>query len=61
MSDTFSKVEVITGAAYRRRFWTDLKPAVVCRDDAARYVQSATLPPLWALARRGVPPKTGDG
>jgi uncharacterized protein (DUF1778 family) len=29
MSDTFSKVEVITGVARRRRFSTDLKPAVV--------------------------------
>ena len=29
MSDTFSKVEVITGVARRRRFSTDLKLAVV--------------------------------
>jgi len=29
MSDTFSKVEVITGIARRRRFSTDLKLAVV--------------------------------
>ena len=29
MSDTFSKVEVITGVARRRRFWTDPKLAVV--------------------------------
>jgi hypothetical protein len=29
MSDTFSKVEVITGVARRRRFATDLKLAVV--------------------------------
>jgi len=29
MSDTFSKVEVITGVAGRRRFSTDLKLAVV--------------------------------
>src|SRR2546421_2356829 len=29
MSDTFSKVEVITGVAHRRRFSTDLKLAVV--------------------------------
>ena len=29
MSDTFSKVEVITGVACRRRFSTDLKLAVV--------------------------------
>jgi hypothetical protein len=29
MSDTFSKVEVITGIAERRRFSADLKLAVV--------------------------------
>jgi transposase len=29
MSETFSKVEVITGVARRRRFSTDLKLAVV--------------------------------
>ena len=29
MSDTFSKVEVITGVARRRRFSTDLKLAVI--------------------------------
>ena len=29
MSDTFSKVEVITGVARRRRFPTDLKLAIV--------------------------------
>jgi len=29
MSDTFSKVEVITGIARRRRFSTDLKLAIV--------------------------------
>src|SRR5262245_21979448 len=29
MSDTFSKVEVITGVARRRRFSTDLKLAIV--------------------------------
>jgi transposase len=29
MSDTFSKVEVITGVARRRRLSTDLKLAVV--------------------------------
>ena len=29
MSDTFSKVEVISGVARRRRFSTDLKLAVV--------------------------------
>ena len=29
MSDTFSKIEVITGVARRRRFSTDLKLAVV--------------------------------
>jgi hypothetical protein len=29
MSDTFSKVEVITGGARRRRFSTDLKLAVI--------------------------------
>jgi transposase len=29
MSDTFSKVETITGVARRRRFSTDLKLAVV--------------------------------
>ena len=29
MSDTFSKVEVITGVARRRRFSTELKLAVV--------------------------------
>ena len=29
MSDTFSKVEVITGVARRRRFSTDLKLAAV--------------------------------
>ena len=29
MSDTFSKVEVITGVGRRRRFSTDLKLAVV--------------------------------
>jgi transposase len=29
MSDTFSKVEVITGVARRRRFSTDLKLALV--------------------------------
>ena len=29
MSDTFSKVEVITGVARRRRFSTDLKLAII--------------------------------
>ncbi len=33
MSDTFSKVEVITGVAQRRRFSTDLELAMIA--DAA--------------------------
>ena len=57
MSDTFSKVEVITGLARQRRFSTDLKLAVVARDDAARHVdQLCCLPPralAWCTAGGG--------
>jgi transposase len=36
MSDTFSKVEVITGVARRRRFSTEQKLAVVAEGSAPR-------------------------
>ena len=50
MSDTFSKVEVITGVARRRRFSTDLKLAVVAE----------TMPPGMSISyvarRHGLSP-----
>src|SRR5215471_16564860 len=54
MSDTFSKVEVITGVARRRRFSTDLKLAIRCRDDAARHVDQLCRSPPWAVAQSGI-------
>jgi len=36
MSDTFSKVEVITGVARRRRFSTDMKLAVVAEQSGKK-------------------------
>jgi hypothetical protein len=44
MSDTFSKVEVITGVARRRRFSTDLKLAVVAETMQPLACRSAMLP-----------------
>ena len=55
MSDTFSKVEVITGVARRRRFSTDLKLAVVAETMqpgmSVSYVAAATgCHPAWYSA-----------
>jgi len=51
MSDTFSKVEVITGVARRRHFSTDLKLAVV-----AETMQPGMSVSYVARRRQGVLP-----
>ena len=55
MSDTFSKVEVITGVARRRRFSTDVKLAVVAE----------TMQPGMSISyvarRHGLSPFAGGG
>jgi hypothetical protein len=59
MSDTFSKVEVITGVARRRRFSTEPKPTV-----AAEILQPgmsiSCCPPSRAITEPGVPVATAD-
>ena len=53
MSDTFSKVEVITGVARRRRFSTELKLAVV-----AETMQS--VPPPRVVTQPDIPLEAVD-
>jgi hypothetical protein len=54
MSDTFSKVEVITGVARRRRFSTDVKLAVVAETIAGwRITTPFTRISGWAIAHPG--------
>jgi transposase-like protein len=48
MSDTFSKIEVITGIARRRRFSIDLKLAVVAEK----------MQPGMSITYVGAPPRT---
>jgi hypothetical protein len=60
MSDTDSKVEVITGVARRRCFSTDLKLAVIAETMQARHVDQRCCSPPWALAEPGVPLEAAD-
>jgi hypothetical protein len=54
MSDTFSKVEVITGVARRRRFSTDLKLATVPETMQPGMTISYVTPSPRACAQPGV-------
>jgi transposase-like protein len=54
MSDTFSKIEVITGVARRRRFPTDLKLAIVA-ETMQPGMSISYCPPAWAVAQPSVP------
>jgi hypothetical protein len=54
MSDTCSKVEVITGVARRRRFSTDLKLAVVAEACSPACRWPCCLPPK-AVTQPGIP------
>jgi hypothetical protein len=60
MSDTFSKVEVITGVARRRRFSTELETGRRRRDDAAPRVDQLCCSLPQAVAEPGVPLEAGD-
>ena len=60
MSDTFSKVEVITGIARRRRFTTEQKLAVVAETMQPGLSIQLCCPPPRALTQPGVPVETID-
>jgi hypothetical protein len=59
MSETFSKVEVITGVARRWRFTTDQKLAVVS-ETSNRACRSAMFPSPWALPEPDLQMETTD-
>ena len=59
MSDTFSKVEVITGVARRRRFSTELKLALIAESMQPGMGQLCC-PPSRAEPEPGVPLETAD-
>jgi transposase len=55
MSDMFSKFEVITGVARRRRFPTELKPAVAAETmqpgtSVSYFARRHGLSPAWSSA-----------
>jgi hypothetical protein len=60
MSDTFSKIEVITGVARRSRFSTELELAVVAETMQPRVTNQPCCSPPQAVAEPGVPLEAGD-
>ena len=60
MSDTFSKVEVISGVARRRRFPTEVKLAVVAETMQPGMSIQLRCSPSRALAEPGIPLEAAD-